>query len=362
MILLAADIGGYTQDILLLDTSNTVENAIQLIMPSATNIIARKIEKATLARSPVLLTGVTMGGGADGRALRKHLKAGLKVYATPEAAATFDDDLQKVASWGVKLLSADEAARVKDAERIELKDIDLTAIKKALKAFGVPARWDALAVAVLDHGAAPPGMSDRLFRFQHLRRVVEEKNHLLAFAYLAEELPPYLTRMKAVEKSLATHQPLLLMDTGVAAALGALQDPQVAKHKHCITANLGNMHTLAFHLQGDSILGLFEHHTGLLSAQDIDTLLQKLAQGTLTHEEVFDSNGHGAFALKGSRTQPFLAVTGPRRGKMLSSSLKPYLAAPYGDMMLTGCFGLVYAFAQRVENWRDELEKALTPR
>ena len=36
-----------------------------------------------------------------------------------------------------------------------------------------------------------------------------------------------------------------------------------------------------------------------------------------------------------------------------------YFAAPYGDMMLTGCFGLVRAFASRIEKWRREVERTL---
>jgi len=36
-------------------------------------------------------------------------------------------------------------------------------------AFGVQVHLDALAVAVFDHGAAPPGVSDRVFRFEYLR-------------------------------------------------------------------------------------------------------------------------------------------------------------------------------------------------
>ena len=39
--------------------------------------------------------------------------------------------------------------------------------------------------------------------------------------------------------------------------------------------------------------------------------------------------------------------------------LRAHLAAPYGDMMLTGCFGLVRAFAHRVERWQSEIAKAL---
>ena len=47
-------------------------------------------------------------------------------------------------------------------------DLDLHAICVALAAFGVDARYDGIAVAVFDHGNAPPDVSDRVFRFNYL--------------------------------------------------------------------------------------------------------------------------------------------------------------------------------------------------
>jgi uncharacterized protein (DUF1786 family) len=73
-------------------------------------------------------------------------------------------------------------------------------------------------------------------------------------------------------------------------------------------------------------------------------LVEKLRAGTLTNDEVFDDHGHGAFIgpdyLPGSGFD-FVAVTGPQRH--LAAGLGYYPAAPYGDMMLTGSFGLVAA-------------------
>jgi len=44
---------------------------------------------------------------------------------------------------------------------LELQDFDARAIIAALRAFDVDVRVDALAIAAFDHGAAPPGYSDR---------------------------------------------------------------------------------------------------------------------------------------------------------------------------------------------------------
>jgi len=73
-------------------------------------------------------------------------------------------------------------------------------------------------------------------------------------------------------------------------------------------------------------------------------LVDRLRDGTLTNEEVYEDHGHGAFVspdyVPGVGFD-FVAVTGPRRG--MAADLGYHFAAPHGDMMLTGCFGLVMA-------------------
>src|ERR1051325_11615837 len=104
MRILTVDIGTGTQDILLFDSDGPIENSLQLVMPAPTQIIADRIRAATAARRAVLLTGVIMGGGPCQWAANDHLRAGLPLYATPEAARTFNDDLDAVRRDGVPLL------------------------------------------------------------------------------------------------------------------------------------------------------------------------------------------------------------------------------------------------------------------
>ena len=47
MYILAVDVGGATQDILLFDSSVPLDNCVQLIMPSPTIMASRQIEAAT---------------------------------------------------------------------------------------------------------------------------------------------------------------------------------------------------------------------------------------------------------------------------------------------------------------------------
>ncbi|MDP2719829.1 MAG: DUF1786 family protein [Dehalococcoidia bacterium] len=360
MRLLAVDVGAGTQDILLLNTSSTVENSIKMVMPSATQMVAAKIAEASAKSQTILFTGINMGGGPSTHALKKHLRQGLKAYSTPEAACTFDDDPDEVRKMGVELVSADEAKKMGNVAVIELKDIDMAAIGKALEAFGVSPRVDGIAVAAQDHGAAPKGFSDRVFRFQHLKKKIEARNELITFACLRGEIPDYLTRLKAIESSLDNDVPVLVMDTGPAAALGSLMDERVAVQDHLVIANMGNFHTLAFHVFKKEVLGLFEHHTEMLTFSRADDFIARLAAGELKEGEIYGDGGHGNFTLRRRSNHPFLAVCGPRRNMMKGSSLGPYLVSPYGDMMLTGCFGLVGAFARRMEDRREEIERCLS--
>ena len=365
MRILAIDVGTGTQDILLFDSAQTLENALQLIMPSPTQIAAGRIRRATEGGRAVFLTGVVAGGGPCHWALEDHLRAGAPAFATHEAAATFDDDLENVERMGVTLVSEDEAKSL-DAQRVELRDVNLDAIRIALAAFDVDTDFDALALGCLDHGAAPPGYSDRLFRFDHLRHVVEKRNDLRAFAFRPEELPDYLTRARTLVACADTGVPVVFLDTGPAAALGALQDPEVAQSDKQLILNLGNMHALAFHVRGTQILSLYEHHTGEMEVGQIEDFTERLMAGTLAHEEVFGSKGHGVYYAEepGARSkeqgrQPLISVTGPQRSRLRGSRLEPYFAAPHGDMMVAGCFGLLWAFAEKYPEHREEITAAL---
>ena len=369
MRILAIDMGTGTQDILLFDSSGPVENSIKMVMPSATQIAAGRIRRATAAKRSVLLTGVTQGGGPCHWALGAHLQAGGTAYATPNAAQTFDDDLSQVEQMGVRVVSDDEARTLRDVDHIELRDLDLAAIRAALAAFDVSPNFDGLALGCLDHGASPPGYSDRLFRFDHLKRVVSEQNDLIAFAMLPDEMPGYLTRARTMIASARREDPetpVVFLDTGPAAALGALQDPQVAHAESRLVLNLGNMHALAFHLQGTCIISLYEHHTGEMTPAQIEDFTERLIAGTLPHEDVFNSKGHGVFyadagaaGANGDSAKPLVAVTGPQRGKIRGSRLQPYFATPHGDMMISGCFGLVRAFAAKHPEHRAEIDAAI---
>lgn len=361
MKILTVDIGTGTQDIFLYNSGVDLENGFKLVVPSPTMIVHRKIYQSTLRGEPILLTGVLMGGGPSQWAAEAHIQAGFPVFATPEAARSFNDDLNKVLEMGIQLVNEEEAQELgKTVRMIELRDFDFNAIRLSLDPYGVNLdELDAVAVAVFDHGNAPPEVSDRQFRFDYLddrlRSPRNSRYPLSAFAFRSSEIPPIMTRLAAVvhsaesDPSFPQELPLIVMDTAPAAVLGATFDPHVRERKRVMIANVGNFHTLAFRLGLDGgIEGVFEHHTGLLDLPELEGLLGKLADGTLRNDDVFNHHGHGALIYDDKPldldTGSFgLAVTGPRRGMMKSSRLRPYFAVPFGDMMIAGCFGLLAA-------------------
>lgn len=368
MKILTVDVGTGTQDIFLYDSALDIENGFKLVVPSPTMIVHRRLKEATRRGQRVLLTGVIMGGGPGQWAAHDHVKAGYDLYATPDAARSFNDDLEYVQrELGIKLVGVDEAARLDgDLIRLELRDFDYGAIFEAFARFGIALEPDGVAVAVFDHGNSPPGYSDRQFRFDYLDERIRGSNRLSAFGFRANEVPEIMTRLRAVAVSAAgLDAPLMVMDTAPAAILGATLDPRVSARERVLIANVGNFHTLAFRLGPAGVEGVFEHHTGEITLARLEQLLRQLADSTLKHEDVFDDMGHGALIydpvpLPLSNGGDYgVAVTGPRRNLMRGSALRPYFAVPYGDMMIAGCFGLLRAMADVYPEFREAILDSL---
>ncbi|VVB92251.1 Uncharacterised protein [uncultured archaeon] len=343
MKFLAIDVGMGTQDILLYDSKKNIENCFKMVLPSQTQIVAQRISRETRAGHDIVLTGETMGGGPCVGAIRQHIEAGLAVYATERAALTVNDNLDNVRDMGVIIVSEEEADEL-NVTRIEMCDVDKPALKKALGFFGIslPNRF---AVAVQDHGYSPD-TSNRVFRFEYFRDILKKGGSLNSFVYKGN-IPDRFTRMKAVERTLPG---ALLMDTGFAAIRGALLGADVKMP--ALVVNIGNGHTLAGVVDNGVVLSLFEHHTHQMNAGKLDDYLKRLCDGTLGFQEVFDDGGHGCYIREavGFDNIGSIIVTGPNRSIMRNSHLDIRFAAPYGDMMLTGCFGLMDAYLNYLEN------------
>ncbi|MEW5940750.1 MAG: DUF1786 domain-containing protein [Chloroflexota bacterium] len=380
MKILTVDIGTGTQDIFLYDSDLDLENGFKLVLPSPTMMVHRRLKRALHLRTPILLTGHQMGGGPSAWAIEETARAGVPVYMTPDAARTINDELEKAEALGVKIVSDDEAKSLRSkVESLELKDFDFPAVARTFADYGVSLDdLSAVAVAVFDHGNAPPGISDRQFRFDYLDERIRAKNSLSSFLFPSARIPKIMTRLQAVADSagdLPCH--LLVMDTAPAAVLGATLDPRVAQGERKIIVNVGNFHTIAFRMDGQAIEGVFEHHTGEIDLPKLESLIYRLADASLKHEDVFNDMGHGALMYSKEKFEfgkdDFdVVVTGPRRSMFNSvpfgdrqskienrKSLRPYFAVPFGDMMIAGCFGLLAATAEAMPELAAPIQRSL---
>jgi uncharacterized protein (DUF1786 family) len=363
---LAVDVGAGTSDILLTRPGEPLENAVKLVAPSATQIAAARIAAATARGQTVVFRGPVMGGGAVTQAMKAHLAAGHPFVATATAAASFADDLDKVRALGARVVGDETAAELlrrlppDAAAEVASGDLDAAALTQALRLLGVEPAFAAVAVAVQDHGYAPDG-SNRVLRFSLWERAVSASRRIGELFHAPADVPPVLTRLRAaadVAAGLAGDGPALVGDTGPAALYGALP----AGAEDAVLVNVGNGHTVCLLALEGRVAGVFEHHTRCLDRAGLERQLRRWLAGDLTGDEVRADHGHGAVLAAGAAGTVTgadgvwrlpLVVTGPRRGLLAGSELPAEFAAPHGDMMLTGCFGLLRALRDRHPELRE---------
>ena len=334
--ILAVDVGSGTQDILVWQSGVPMGNCPKMIFPSPTSSLASMIVRTTEKGHHIFFSGKTMGGGPCSLAVRRHLKAGFKAFALKEPALTFHDDLEKVQDMGIQVVES--RPDIDHLTELMMGDVHLDAIYRVLDLFNV-SRPGIIAVSVQDHGFSQKE-SNRVTRFRQWSELLRSGDGLESLLY--KRPPRHLTRMRAVGEAIPE---AFIMDTGASAILGVLMDPWVsARREEGVTVvNVGNSHTVAALIKGDKIWGIYEHHTSMLTSSKLKEHLERFPRD-LTNKEIFDDMGHGCAVLPGvdgAGSFRHLCMTGPRREKFLG--LQGHMAAPFGDMMLTGCFGLVEA-------------------
>lgn len=333
MKILCLDIGSGTQDVVVYDPHMVIENCVKFVLPSPAVRTAERIRKLTERGKALYLYGSNMGGGF-GDAVREHLKAGYAVAAHPAAAAAMADDPDRVRGMGVKITDACP----RNHAPVHLTDYD-PGLWNSLLTLAGEEYPDIILAAVQDHGLHPKE-SNRIGRFKLLRRILEEHGgapEMLLF----ETPPPEMTRLQTLKEAIGAGA---VADTGAAAVLGALFDPDVEAEnmrRGITVVNVGNSHTIAFLLFRNRILGVYEHHTGMLTREMLLADLKDFAGNCKSNEQVLEEGGHGCALFDiPARAGDFspLYVLGPRRGILAGAGVFP---APGGDMMTAGCFGLI---------------------
>ncbi|NOZ82779.1 MAG: hypothetical protein GXN98_03035 [Euryarchaeota archaeon] len=334
--ILAVDVGMGTQDVLLYDSSRNLENCMKMVLPSPTRVIAAKLRRLNCH---VFLRGETMGGGPLTAAVAEHLRRGYRVAMTPSAAMSLRDDLEQVRAMGVEIAEAPpEGFEEEGYQVVETGDVNLELFRRVAEQVEERFEFDCIAVAVQDHGRAPPGVPDRVFRFENLQRLVEERRHVLELCFTSP--PEHFTRMRAVERVLRrTGAKCLIADTKLAAAAGALHG---VEERPAVAVDIGNGHTLvALVDEQNRLAGVLEHHTHMLNRQRLVELIRRFLDGEVSNREVYEAGGHGCAISEppGAEAVRRVMVTGPHR--MMLAGAEVEFAAPGGDVMLTGAVGLV---------------------
>lgn len=332
--MLAIDIGAGTQDILLYHSDVNPENCISLILPTPSRKFARLIERC---EDDIFIHGDPIGGGAIPSRLKTHIQKGYRAIMSEDAAFTLRNNLSEVRQYGIEINN--KAIHGFKGTRLCFCEIDFALLREFLMNYGEALDVDLVGIAVQDHGTQPEGMSNREFRFNMIEEQLRKDNRPECFVYTYDEIPAGFKRMQAVSRT-ATIQSgvnVLVMDTSFAAILGCLEESQNA-----LFINVGNSHTLAAIISEGKIDGVMEHHTACLNTEKLDDLIIRFIKADITSQEILNDGGHGAVVLNSTNDgKKDIVVTGPNRGMLTNSRLNIRFAAPYGNMMLTGPFGLV---------------------
>lgn len=334
--ILVIDIGQGTQDILLYDPHKNIENCISLILPSPTALYGKIIDNCS---EDLYISGSTIGGGIISRAIKDHIKRGYAVFMETEAAASIRDNLDSVRKMGICI---GKPKAEFNGKTLHLREVNLSRLKEFFAHFSEDMDVEVVAIAVQDHGTSPEGKSDRVFRFEVIARRLLQNNLPESFAFWAEEIPSFFTRMTSLAKSIKEQfsGKILIMDTVFCALLGCIED----RPEPYIIVNVGNDHTLCAIIKDRRIDAIMEHHTGMLTPEKLRALLIRFSSGVVTNQEIYDDWGHGALYInKHCMPVGHIIATGPHREKMRQTGFPVSFAAPGGNMMLTGPIGLVKA-------------------
>ncbi len=343
--ILAIDIGLGTQDMLLYNSDERLENSVKMVLSAPTIVYSSIVKNYTSLGKNLFFDGDTIGGGALSHAIKKHVREGHRVLMTEKAAYTVRNRLEEVEEDGIEVV--DRCPPNFDGAKVTLREIYIPEVSEFLSIFGEDLKdVDVVAVAVQDHGAPPREMSNRIFRFEQLREVLKGVRKPEDLAFKGEEIPRHFLRMNSAFEAVRRSMPevyVLIMDTTLAAVCGCLEDPHVKSLREFMIVNFGNLHTMAALIGDGEIRGIFEHHTRKLPPKKMRDYLKRFPLGKVTNEEVYYDQGHGVYVFEQLGKVSKIVATGPNRSLIEDLGVDFYYAAPGGDVMMTGTMGLVRA-------------------
>lgn len=345
---LMIDIGAGTMDILVYDTRADLH--YKAVVKSPVRYVA---EKTAAISGSLLVIGTEMGGGPITQILIERAREA-QVVISRSASATLNHDVEKVKSWGIKVVEdtrADQLGDNQDYTVISLSDLELPRIEQIVKSFGVPYAFDAVAICAQDHGVPDPGISHLDFRHNMFTERLTQKPYPHTLLYPSDQVPDTMNRLKSIAgraEQLPADE-VYVMDSGMAAILGASLDGKCRQKKRFLVLDIATSHTVGAAMDGEEIAGFFEYHTSDITLEKLEGLLRDLADGKISHQQILSEGGHGAFLRQtvGFSSIETIVATGPKRKLLEGSNLPIEFGAPWGDNMMTGTVGLLEALRRR---------------
>lgn len=345
---LMIDIGAGTLDMLYHDTSQDLH--YKAVIRSPVRSLADEIRRTD---GNLVVTGVEMGGGPVSQALIERAITA-EVVMSKAACATIHHDPNKVTAHGIRVVSEAEAdGWVEDPRfnHIRTGDLQIDRLRRIVQGFGVPFEFDAVAVCAQDHGTAPPGVSHLDFRHRLFTDMLERSPVPQALLFRSGEVPRTFNRLSAIagQARMLPAERIYVMDSGMAAILGASMDVLCKDKQRILVLDIATSHTVGAALKAGILCGFFEYHTADITAARLDRLLRDLPDDRLSHRQIVDEGGHGAYSRTafGYDNVQLILATGPRRRLALESRLPIVFGAPWGDNMMTGTLGLLEAVRLR---------------
>jgi len=346
---LMLDIGAGTLDILYYDARSSLHCKAVVRSPALT--VAEKVQAT---RGNLLVRGAEMGGGPISDALTARARQA-RVAMSASAAATIHHDPQRVRSLGIEVLD-DDALEGLAADpaytTLTLSDLETERIEGIVQGFGVPFSFDVVAVCAQDHGVPPRGVSHLDFRNSMFRSLLEERPLPHRLLFRNDEVPLPFNRLKSIASAAETMpaREIFVMDSGMAAILGATLDGQAKSKSTVLVLDIATSHTVGATFTEGELAGFFEYHTRDITLERVEQLIIELANGELEHGRILREGGHGAYIRKavGFKAVEIIVATGPKRRLVEGSLLPVHPGAPLGDNMMTGTAGLFEALRRRL--------------
>ena len=345
---LMLDVGAGTLDVLYYDAESSLQYKAVIRSPVLT-----VAERAEAIPGNLLVQGREMGGGPISTVLMQRARQA-RVIMSPSAAATLHHDVERVRSWGISVLDEDKLEKYSkdpDYATLTLGDLELERIEQIVQTLGVPFSFDAVGICAQDHGVPPKGVSHLDFRHSLLKTYLDESPMPHALLFRKDEIPAPFSRLRSIAVSaekLPTHE-IYVMDSGMAAVLGASLDPKAKSKRRILVLDIATSHTVGAALEDGKLAGFFEYHTRDTSLHRLEQLVMDLADGKLEHRVILKEGGHGAYVRKalGFQALEIIVATGPKRRLLEGSRLAIHPGAPLGDNMMTGTAGIFEAIRRR---------------